>query len=43
MSGIKTNFYVVGMNDNVKEADCAAETEENKVKSILHHFIDAGK
>ncbi|VDI14401.1 alkaline phosphatase [Mytilus galloprovincialis] len=43
MSGYKTNFYIVGFNDKVTEGNCSAETEENKLKSILHHFNDAGR
>ena len=43
MAGVKTNFCVVGYNDNVTEGDCEAETEANKVKSILHNFIDEGQ
>ena len=43
MAGVKTNFYVVGYNDNVTEGDCEAETEANKVKSILHYFTDEGQ
>ena len=43
MAGVKTNFYVVGYNDNVTEGDCEAETEANKVKSILHYFTDEGR
>lgn len=43
MCGAKTNFYIVGYNDNVKQGDCAAETPANKLTSILDHFLANGK
>jgi hypothetical protein len=43
MCGAKTNFYIVGYNDNVKQGDCAAESPANKLTSILDHFLAEGK
>lgn len=43
MCGAKTNFYIVGYNDNVKQGDCAAETPANKLTSILDHFLADGR
>lgn len=43
MCGVKTNFKVIGYNENVKGGDCAAATPKNIAHSILHHFKTAGR
>lgn len=44
LSGVKTNYYTVGVNANVKlnETNCQ-RIEQNKVNSILKQAMDAGK
>lgn len=44
LSGIKTNFYTLGVNANVKlnETDCK-KIHDNKVATIIKQAIDAGK
>lgn len=44
LSGVKTNFYTLGVNANVKlnDTDCQ-KIQQNKVVSIIKQAIDAGK
>lgn len=44
LSGVKTNFYTLGVNANVKlnETDCS-KIQQNHVHSIIKQAIDAGK
>lgn len=42
LSGMKANYGTIGVNEKVKVKDCS-NIEGNKLKSILHKSIDAGK
>lgn len=44
MSGVKTNYYTIGVTAKVKPADCeAAKLESNRPSSIVKWAQDAGK
>ena len=42
MGGVKTNLKVIGYNENVQAGICSTESQENKVNTILDHFIANG-
>ena len=42
MSGAKANFNTLGYNDEVSKLDCAAESPERKLTSIMDHFLADG-
>ena len=41
LSGVKANFFTVGVNENVRFRDCN-NIKGNEVKSSLHKSIEAG-
>lgn len=43
LSGIKTNYYTVGVDASAIYQDCNSVTEENKVYSIVKWAQDADK
>jgi alkaline phosphatase len=43
LCGEKTNFYTVGVSDEVKMSNCTNVNEETKLKSALKYAIDAGE